>query len=260
MSKSGRAAARERIRLEREREARRRQRNRVLVVVGSALAAIVIAVIIIVVVRPGQSTGTGTATAPVHSAYYNGPFAPVTKNPDHSVTMSRPAVTKPVLDIYEDFQCPVCDAFEKANGAVVQKLAFQGKVRVIYHPFTIFLGEQPAQDNSVRAWAAAQCVPARQWMEYHNLLYSNQPGERAQGGFPISLLLALGRKIGLTSPSFTGCVKSQKYASLGVPLSERIVRSGINSTPTVKLDGKTVSNAVLVQPGNALEKLIQGAS
>ena len=202
MSKSGRAAARERIRLEREREARRRQRNRVLIVVGSALGAIVIAVIVIVVVRPGPARH-GDSHGPVHSAYYNGPFAPVTKNPDHSVTMSRPAVTKPVLDIYEDFQCPVCDAFEKANGAVVQKLALQGKVRVIYHPFTIFLGEQPAQDNSVRAWAAAQCVPARQWMEYHNLLYSNQPDERAQGGFPISLLLALGRKIGLTSPSFT---------------------------------------------------------
>jgi protein-disulfide isomerase len=258
MSKSGRAAARERIRLERERAARRRQRNRVLLVVGSALGAIVIALIVILVVRPGQ--GTGTSAGPVQSAYYNGPFAPVTKNPDHSVTNAQPGVKTPVLDIYEDFQCPVCDAFEKANGAVVQKLAFQGKVRVIYHPFTIFLGEQPAQDNSVRAWAAAQCVPARQWMEYHNLLYSNQPDERAQGGFPISLLLALGQKIGLTSPSFTGCVKSQKYAPLGVPLSEQIVRSGINSTPTVKLNGKTVSNAILVQPGNALEKLIQGAS
>ena len=237
-----------------------RQRNRVLIVVGSALAVVAIAVIVIVAVLPGRSTGTGTATGSVHNAYYNGPFAPVTKNPDHSVTMSRPAVTKPVLDIYEDFQCPVCDVFEKANGAVVQKLAFQGKLRVIYHPFTIFLGEQPAQDNSVRAWAAAQCLPARQWMEYHNLLYSNQPDERAQGGFPISLLLALGQKIGLTSPSFTSCVKSQKYAPLGAPLSEQIIRSGINSTPTVKLNGKTVSNAILIQPGNALQKLIQGAS
>jgi hypothetical protein len=38
------------------------------------------------------------------------------------------------------------------------------------------------------------------------------------------------------------------------------VRSGIDSTPTVKLNGKTVSNAILIQPGNALQKLIQGAS
>ena len=184
----------------------------------------------------------------------------MTKNADHSVTMSQPAVKSPVLDIYEDFQCPICDAFEKANGAVVQQLADQGKVRVIYHPFTIFLGEQPAQDNSVRAWAAAQCVPAGNWVQYHNLLYSNQPSERAQGGFPISLLLVLGRKIGLTSASFTQCVSSQRYAPLVVPLSERIIKSGITGTPTVKLNGKTVSNATLVQPGTAVRNLILGAS
>ena len=258
MSRPGRASARERLRQERERAARRRQRNRVLIVVGGAVAVIVVAVIVILAVRPGSSTGT--AGSPVHSAFYNGPFAPVTKNPDRSVTMSQPSVKTPVLDIYEDFQCPICDAFEKANGAVVQKLADQGKVRVIYHPFTIFLGEQPAQDNSVRAWAAAQCVPAGKWAAYHNLLYSNQPSERTQGGFPVSLLLALGRKIGLTSAPFTQCVSSQRYAPLDVPLSERIIKSGITGTPTVKLNGKTISNATLIQPGTALRNLILGSS
>ena len=161
MSKSGRAAARERIRLERERAARRRQRNRVLIVVGSALGAVVVAVIVILVVRPGQSTGT--STGPVHNAYYNGPFAPVTKNADHSVTNAQPAVKTPVLDIYEDFQCPVCDAFEKANGAVVHKLAHQGQVRVVYHPFTIFLGG-PARPRTIRCGPGRRrgaCPPGR---------------------------------------------------------------------------------------------------
>ena len=247
MSKSGRAAARERIRLERERAARRRQRNRVLIVVGGALGAD----------RDRGRDHRGGRARPEHrhehrrvqAAYYNGPFAPVTKNADHSVTNAQPGVKTPVLDVYEDFQCPVCDAFEKTNGATVQKLARQGQVRVIYHPFTIFLGEQPAQDNSVRAWAAAQCVPAGSWMRYHNLLYSNQPGERAQGGFPISLLLAMGRKIGLTSAAFTHCVSAQTYAPQAVPFSEQIIKGGIDSTPTVKLNGTAVSNATLVSPG-----------
>jgi protein-disulfide isomerase len=257
MSKSGRPAARERIRRERERAARRRQRNRVLIVVGSALGAIAIAVAVILVIRPGQSTGTSTAA--VHSAYYNGPFAPVTKNSDHSVTSAQPGVKTPVLDVYEDFQCPVCDVFEKANGAAVQKLARQGKVRVIYHPFTIFLGEQPAQDNSVRAWAAAQCVPAGSWLRYHNLLYSNQPGERTKNGFPVSLLLALGAKIGLTSASFTHCVSSQTYAPQAVPFSDQVIKGGIDSTPTVKLNGRAVGLETLEQPGTALQKLILAA-
>ena len=258
MSKSsGRAAARERIRLERERAARRRQRNRVLIVVGSAVGAVVIAVVVILVVRPG--TGTGTSTAAVHDAYYNGPFAPVTKNPDHSVTSAQPGVKTPVLDVYEDFQCPICDEFEKANGASVQKLAQEGKVRVVYHPFTIFLGEQPAQDNSVRAWAAAQCVPAGSWMRYHNLLYSNQPDERARNGFPVSLLLAMGRKIGLTSASFTHCVSAQTFAPQAVPLSEQVIKGGIDSTPMVKLNGTTVSDQTLLGPGTALQKQILAA-
>jgi len=44
-----------------------------------------------------------------------------------------------------------------------------------------------------------------------------------------------------------------------VPLSERIIRSGTDSTPTVKLNRKSVSNAIPVQPGSALEKLILAA-
>lgn len=54
-------------------------------------------------------------------------------------------------------------------------------------------------------------------------------------------------------------MSSQRYAPLGVPLSERIIKSGIDSTPTVKLNGTTVSNAILVQPGTALRKLILAA-
>jgi len=254
VSKAGRAAARERIRLERERAARRRQRNRVLLIVGAALAALALAVVIIVVVPHG-----GTGTVSTAGSFYNGPFAPVTLNADHSVTTAQPGVGSPVLDIYEDFQCPICAAFEKTNGGLVQKLASQGKVRVVYHPFTIFLGEQPQQANSVRAWAAARCVPARVWLRYHDLLYANQPAERTSGGFPVSQLLALGKRIGLTSPSFTRCVSAQTYAAQAIPLSQQIIRGGITGTPTVKLNGQAVSNAVLVAPGGTLQKMILAA-
>jgi hypothetical protein len=96
-------------------------------------------------------------------------------------------------------------------------------------------------------------------MRYHNLLYSNQPDERTQGGFPISLLLALGRKMGLTSASFTHCVSAQTYAPQAVPFSQQVIKGGIDSTPTVKLNGKPVGIATLVQPGTALQKLILAA-
>jgi protein-disulfide isomerase len=258
MSKAGRTTARERIRLERERAARRQRRNRALLIVGGVLAVVVIAVVVLVVARPGQSKPASNP-ASVRPASYTGPFPPVTLNADHTVTAARPGVSAPVLDIYEDFQCPICAGFEKVNGGVVQKLAAEGQVRVVYHPFTIFLGEHPQQENSVRAWAAARCVPASHWLLYHNLLYSNQPRETTPGGFPVSQLLAIGSRAGLTSAAFRSCVSSQRYASQAVPVSEQIIRSGITGTPTVKLNGHPVSNTVLLTPGTALQKMILAA-
>jgi len=255
MSKAGRAAARERIRLERQRAARRQRRNRALLIVGGTLAVIVVAVVVIFAVHPGKSSPTTS----VRGARYHGPFAPATLNADHSVTVAQPGVRSPVLNVYEDFQCPVCDVFEQANGGVVQKLAAEGKVAVIYHPFIVFLGEQPQQANSARAWAAARCVPAARWQQYHNLLYANQPRETTAGGFPVSQLLAMGSRIGLTGPAFTRCVTSQRYAGQAIAVSQQILKGGITSTPTVKLNGRAVSTSILASPGAALQKMILAA-
>ena len=169
--------------------------------------------------------------------------------------MAQPGVTGPVLVVYEDYQCSVCDEFELANGGLVQRLAYLGRVKVVYHLFTLFVGSQPRQANSTRAWAAAQCVPARSWIAYHNLLYVHQPSETMQDGFPVTQLLALGRLIGLTGTAFTQCVASQRYAAQLVPLSNRITKR-IDSTPTVTLDGGPVSLFTLLSVNGALSAVI----
>ena len=45
----------------------------------------------------------------------------------------------PILQIWEDFQCPACARFEAASGATLQGLIDAGKVRVEYRS-TIFFG------------------------------------------------------------------------------------------------------------------------
>lgn len=163
-------AARDRLRAEREREVRRSRRIR-LAVVGAGLAALVVAGGVTGVLR---EHGRAEASIIKAGSRYAGPYAPVTVNADNSVTMAQPGVSKPVLDVYEDFQCPPCRAFEKANGGVIQQLADLGKLKVVYHLFTIF-SVQPQQANSTRAWAAARCVPAPDWVSYHNALFASQP-------------------------------------------------------------------------------------
>ena len=50
----------------------------------------------------------------------------------------------PVLEIWEDFQCPACGAVEQANGAGIESLADAGKIQLIWRP-TTFLDAQPRQ-------------------------------------------------------------------------------------------------------------------
>jgi protein-disulfide isomerase len=214
-------------------------------------------VLILVVTMAGALIQRARAAA--ESTLYSGPYAPATATAGDTVTMAQPGITRPVIQVYEDFQCSVCYQFEVANGGLVERLAYEGLAKVIYHPFTIFVGSQPRQANSTRAWAAAMCVPVRSWVQYHNLLYTHQPAETAQDGFPVTQLLAIGRLSGLTGSDFTQCVTSQRYAAQLVPLSNRITDSGINATPTVTLNGRHVSLSDLVTVNGALSNAIIGA-
>ena len=211
-------------------------------------------VLVLVLVLAGTVVQRDRAAA--ESTAYPGPYAPATMTADNTVTMAQPGVTKPVLVIYEDFQCSVCDEFELANGGLIERLAYLGRVKVVYHLFTIFVGSQPRQANSTRAWAAAKCVPARSWVGYHDLLYVHQPSETMQNGFPVTQLLALGRLNGLTGSAFTQCVTSQRYAAQLVPISNEINRRGVKATPTVTLDGRQISLSTLVLVNGALSEVI----
>lgn len=227
-------SARERLHLERTLRARRWRRFRITSVAALALIAAAVTAGL-VLHRGGGSAGPGNAATPGFG--YPGPYAPVTLNADNSVTMAQPGVTQPVLDVYEDFQCPVCRSFEKGSGAAIQRLADEGKVKVVYYPFTVF-DSQPQRANSIRAWAAAKCVPPSRWAQYHNSLYASQPVPAAAGGFAVSLLVRLGRNAGITVPGFAQCVQSQRYAVQDLPLSDQIMNSGITGMLTLKLNGQ----------------------
>lgn len=245
-----RISPRDRIRTERKRIARRRRRIRVSTVSAGVLVLAAAATAVGITSHHGRHTAT---PAPFG---YQGPYAPVTLNVDNSVTMARPGVTEPVLDIYEDFQCPACRAFEKSDGAVIQQLADQGKVKVVYYTFTISAG-QPQLANSVRAWAAARCAPPSRWVKYHNVLYANQPAQTTSGGFPVSQLIQLGKDVGITSPAFAQCVRSQQYAAQDAPLSDQIINAGMSTMPDVTLDGKALGTGLTP---SALRKLILAKS
>lgn len=235
------AAARERLRLEREQESRRRRRRLRVITLGT-IALIAAGVTTSIALQPsGTHHAPKVSAPPARPGFgYSGPYAPVTLNADNSVTMAQPGVSQPVLDVYEDFQCSACRTFEQGSGATIQQLADQGKVKVVYYPFTVF-GSQPQRASSIRAWSAAKCVPASLWARYHNLLYASQPAPTAAGGFTPSLLIRLGQTAGITSSGFAQCVQSQQFAVQDAPLSDQIMNSGVTSMLTLRLNGQALN-------------------
>jgi protein-disulfide isomerase len=231
-----RTAARDRLRVARERAARKRRRI-LMAAIGAGLAVLAAAGAVTVVL---QHRASGAAVIVKTGSGYAGPYAPVTVSSGDVVTMAQPGVTKPVLEVYEDFQCPPCRAFEQANGGTIQQLADRGKIKVVYYPFTIFV-DQPQQANSTRAWAAARCAPAQNWVSYHNLLFAMQPDLTTADGFPVSLLVRLGKNAGITSTAFARCVESQKYAAQDAPVSHQIFTSGPDGLPTLRLNGQILT-------------------
>ncbi|WP_242887203.1 DsbA family protein [Actinomadura litoris] len=226
----------------------RGRRRRALVVLLGALAVTATAVALVVVVM-GRDDGTRVGE-------YTGALAPAVRQPDGSVAMARPGVTAPVLELYEDFQCPACLALEERQGGTLKELAAQGRAKVVYRPFQLFQ-QDPLMSNSRRAANAALCAPADRWVKYHDALYANQPAE-GEIGFTNPELIKLAAQVGVTGAEFADCVSGQRMMEGVDQSSAHAGRVGVNSTPYLALDGRKAGDDLLGSP-DALREAVAGA-
>lgn len=140
----------------------------------------------------------------------------------------------PVLNIYEDFQCPVCAQFEKLQGDYIESLIAEKKATVVYHTLS-FLGPE-----SVNAANAAACSADQgKFLQYHRALYANQPQENT-GVWSTDVLGILGQAAGITSKEFTSCVNDMSYQGWVNNVAAAGAKANVNSTPTVFINGKEI--------------------
>ncbi|NUW31156.1 thioredoxin domain-containing protein [Nonomuraea sp. SMC257] len=250
MSKGERMkTAREKIKQQQAAERQREQRRRVVTYAA-------VGVVALAAIGGGWLYAASRSQSEEAAA---GDQAPVTVQSDGSVVMAKAGVEKPVLDIYEDFQCPACKQLETVSGQTFKNLAAEGKAKVVYHPISIFQRE-PTRGNSLRAGAAARCVAdGRQWLAFHDLLYKNQPSETVEG-FKINDLVGWGKEAGVTSPDFEQCVTSQKHAQAQLSYADKVIKAQkIEGTPTVKLNGVDLEGNVAFTPQQLRDQVTKAA-
>lgn len=178
-----------------------------------------------------------------------------------------PGVAKagvPTVDIYEDFQCPVCNQFEKANGPQVMGMAKAGKIKLNYHVLS-FLDNNLKNDGSTLAANGAFCAAdAGKFEEYHTANFAGQPAQEGQG-YTQDQIKGFGAAAGITGAAlstFNSCVSSNKYAKYVEATQTQSAKDNVNGTPTFVFNGKQLSGtsseySTLLSTPNSFQQVLQ---
>lgn len=177
------------------------------------------------------------------------------------LTDVTPVAGAPTLDVYVDFQCPACAAYEERMGATIRELAQTGRVRLVYHVKN-FLDDNLGNDSSTRAGTAAFCAAADgRFPEYHDLLFANQPAEEGDG-FTDAQLRSFAEQAGLTGAAleqWQTCSDSGRYDAYVDSVERRSFEDGVRGTPTIRLAGEIVP-LEQVQTPEQLTALVEEAT
>ncbi|WP_328678002.1 DsbA family protein [Streptomyces sp. NBC_00322] len=140
--------------------------------------------------------------------------------------------------LYEDPRCPACEEFETTGaGPELQKLTLSGTVQVRYTLASFLDGKLGGNGSKKAVNALRAALEEGKFVEYHQVLYANQP-EEAVDGFTDEVLLKLASRVeGLRGTDFDSAVRTMKYQAF-VDASERVFQNSIaDGTPTMVIDG-----------------------
>ena len=143
--------------------------------------------------------------------------------------------------VYEDYLCPFCGEFEAAGHEELAQLAADGKVQVEYRPFVLLssLGTYSSRSTWIWSLVLQQDGPDVA-KKFHDLLYANQPSE--EGPFPSrEELISLAGQAGADTAKLTTAVDAGTGLEWAVDATKSAGSLGVDSTPTITLDGKPFS-------------------
>ena len=177
----------------------------------------------------------------------------VSKADGYGIVFNADLKNKPVVDLWEDFQCPICARFEATNGAYIQTLISEKRAKVVFHILS-FIGPE----SILAANAAACSADESKFLQYHSYLYANQSATENSGLWSNERLIASGSDSGITSSTFKSCISGGKYAAWVGNVAKDGENKKIDSTPTVYVNGKVIDRNTQYFDAIAFAKAVEG--
>jgi len=160
------------------------------------------------------------------------------------------------VEIWEDFQCPFCQRFTYlVKPDIVEAYVQTGDVRLIFRNLA-FLGDESHWAAVAASLAAEQDL----FWPYHDYLFANLRGENV-GSYDLERLLAIGEAVGLDMIAFRQGLTldnaRSRFAAIQAEAMAGANALGINSTPTVTVDGTAVASSDLETVSAAIEAALK---
>jgi protein-disulfide isomerase len=155
-----------------------------------------------------------------------------------SLDKSLGAADAPVVVVeYADFQCPYCKQFATGPEQQLQKdYVDPGQVRFVFRHMA-FIGQE-----STWAAEAAECANEQnRFWDYQNKLFAEQ-GVENSGTFSRENLKRFAAELGLDTQQFNQCLDSDKYQAKVQQEVAEGQRLGVNSTPSLFVNGQLIKN------------------
>jgi protein-disulfide isomerase len=229
----------------------RTRRRRILTWAGAlVILGLIVAITVAVVQASGRERTLPDVTGEV--------VVPQHLTPTGAIPVG--AADAPVtVEIYFDYMCPACGAFEAANGGELDRLVAEGVARIELRPIA-FLDEQSSgTEYSTRSASAvavvADAAPDRVW-DFHTALYGHQPSEGSEG-LSDEQIADIAADVGVPA-DVVDRFTDGTYRPWVASVTRDAFGSGVQGTPTVKIDGVVFEgNVYAVGP---LTKAIESAA
>jgi protein-disulfide isomerase len=257
---SRREEAREKARLIREQQRKHDKRTRLLIRTTVALFSValigIVAIFMLASIRPAgpgplNMRSDGILIGENFEVTPTGSVKPG-QSPVPSVREEGSEVI--AIQMYVDYFCPVCGAFETANGDQIATWVETGAATLEVHPLAILDRVSQGSKYSTRSANAAACVAnysPDEFYAFHTLLFANLPEENTTG-LDDSKLAELTVKANVRNAnSIEECIEEQSFRTWVTNVKDRAMTGpipntnveAVTTTPTIIVNGLKYTGA-----------------
>jgi protein-disulfide isomerase len=189
------------------------------------------------------------------------------KNPSSTITVNSTytvvagdAKAPVIVDVYQDYMCPYCGEFDRANAADLSALVASGQAQIRLHAMNFLDDASQGTKYSTRAANALVTVfkaEPDKVLAFNTALYADQPAENTPG--LTDAQIAERAKAAGVSDATIATFTQLSNADFVTSTTKAAFADGIESTPTILING-TAFNSKAIYTAGALRQAIEAAA